>query len=133
MPPDLSASPAAPKGTLAYDSVFPERRGSQPGRRYRDWFGPDNYYIELQNNLVQSDTARNRSLLALAKENGLKAVATGNVHYHVRERHRLHDCLVAIRNCKSLEETHRERRANSEFYLRQPSELAALYSSARKR
>jgi error-prone DNA polymerase len=97
-------------------------------RRYRDWFGPDNYYIELQNNLVQGDTARNRSLLGLARENGVRVVATGNVHYHVRERHRLHDCLVAIRHCKSLEETHRERRANSEFYLRQPSELASLYS-----
>jgi error-prone DNA polymerase len=97
-------------------------------RRYRDWFGPDNYYIELQNNLVQGDTARNRSLLGLARESGVRVVATGNVHYHVRERHRLHDCLVAIRHCKSLEETHRERKANSEFYLRQPSELADLYS-----
>ena len=54
-------------------------------------------------------------------------VATGNVHYHVRERHQLQDCLVAIRHCKSLEETHRERRPNSEFYLRPVPELEALF------
>ncbi len=87
-------------------------------RQYLDWFGAENYYLELQQNLVFGDTERNKSLLALAKETGVRVVATGNVHYHVRERHQLQDCLVAIRNCKSLEETHRERRPNSEFYLR---------------
>ncbi len=96
--------------------------------QYRDWFGPRNYYLELQNNLVQGSAVRNRSLLALARQNGLNVVATGNVHYHVRERHRLHDCLVAIRHCKSLEESHLERKANSEFYLRPVSELAGLFA-----
>jgi len=95
--------------------------------RYLDWFGRDSYYLELQHNLAPGDTERNRKLIALAKEMGVKVVATGNVHYHVRERHQLQDCLVAIRHCKSLEETHRERRPNSEFYLRPESELAALF------
>jgi error-prone DNA polymerase len=97
-------------------------------RQYRDWFGPQHYYLELQNNLVQGDISRNRNLLTLAQENGLKVVATGNVHYHVRERHQLHDCLVAIRHCKSLEETHRERKANSEFYMRPVEELEELFA-----
>jgi len=66
-------------------------------------------------------------VVTLAQENGLKVVATGNVHYHVRERHQLQDCLVAIRNCRSLEETHRERRPNSEFYLRPEAELKVLF------
>jgi error-prone DNA polymerase len=96
-------------------------------KQYLDWFGPDNYYIELQQNLAFGDTARNIALLKLAKETGARVVATGNVHYHVRERHRLQDCLVAIKNCKSLEETHRERRPNSEYYLRPIEELEYLF------
>ena len=96
-------------------------------KRYLDWFGIDNYYIELQQNLAFGDTARNIALMKLAKEMGAKAVATGNVHYHVRERHRLQDCLAAVKNCKSLEETHRERRANSEYYLRSGEELESLF------
>jgi error-prone DNA polymerase len=96
-------------------------------RQYLDWFGTENYYIELQHNLAPGDTERNRRLLALAQETGVKVVATGNVHYHVQERHRLQDCLVAIKNCKSLEETHRERRPNSEFYLRSPQELETIF------
>ena len=74
-------------------------------RQYLDWFGRDNYYLELQHNLVSGDTERNRSCWLWPGKLGVKVVATGNVHYHVRERHQLQDCLVAIRHCKSLEET----------------------------
>ncbi len=95
--------------------------------KYLDWFGRDNYYIELQQNLIFGDTKRNRELVRLAREMDVRVVATGNVHYHLRERHRLQDCLVAIRHCKSLEETHRERRPNSEFYLRPKPELESLF------
>jgi error-prone DNA polymerase len=96
-------------------------------KRHMEWFGQDNYYIELQHNLAPGDSERNKRLLALAKETGARVAATGNVHYHVRERHQLQDCLVAIKNCKSLEETHRERRPNSEYYLRPPLELEAIF------
>jgi error-prone DNA polymerase len=96
-------------------------------RQYLDWFGSENYYLELQQNMVSGDTERNRKLVSLAKEIGVSLVATGNVHYHIRERHQLQDCLVSIRHCKSLEETHRERRPNSEFYLRTQVELEYLF------
>lgn len=96
-------------------------------RRYLDWFGSENYYLELQQNLAPGDTERNRRLIGLAREAGVGVVATGNVHYHIRERHDLQDCLVAIRHCKSLEETHRERRPNSEYYLRPLPELEMLF------
>lgn len=95
--------------------------------QYIEWFGTDNYYIELQQNLAFGDTARNLALMKLAKEAGAKIVATGNVHYHIRERHQLQDCLVAVKNCKSLEETHRERRPNSEYYLRPIDNLETLF------
>jgi len=94
---------------------------------YREWFGSEHVYIELQQNLVYGDTRRNRRLAALAGELGLPVVATGNVHYHLRGRHQLHDALVAIRLCRTLEETHRGRRANSEFFLKNPDEMAALF------
>jgi error-prone DNA polymerase len=97
------------------------------GRQYRDWFGPERYYIELQQNLVKGDTARIRGLAAIAGELDIPVVATNNVHYHVRERHRLHDALVAIQHNRSLEETHRERRATDEFFLKSPPEMAALF------
>jgi len=98
-------------------------------RQYLEWFG-GNYYIEIQHNLVYGDTERNKKLVTLAREMGVPVVATGNVHYHIRERHRLQDCLVATKNCKSLEETHRERRPNSEYYLRSIKELETIFKES---
>src|SRR5439155_501694 len=57
----------------------------------------------------------------------LTVVASGNEHYNPREQHRLHDVLVAIRHRTTLDGSHRVRRPNSEFYLRPPEEMAALF------
>ncbi|MDP2663552.1 MAG: PHP domain-containing protein, partial [Dehalococcoidia bacterium] len=97
-------------------------------KQYIEWFGVKNYYLELQQNLAHGDTERNRRLVDLGRELGIGVVATGNVHYHVRERHQLQDALVAIKHCKSLEESHLERRPNSEFYLRPCQELNSLFA-----
>ncbi|MEE8413919.1 MAG: DNA polymerase III subunit alpha [Dehalococcoidales bacterium] len=121
----LSGCPRGELSQMVTQKQFAE--ASSLVYQYMDWFGKDNYFIELQQNLVFGDTERNRELVRLAREAGAGLIATGNVHYHVRERHRLQDCLVAIKNCKSLEETHLERRANSEFYLRPGEEIERLF------
>ncbi|MSQ14907.1 MAG: DNA polymerase III subunit alpha [Dehalococcoidia bacterium] len=97
-------------------------------RQYREWFGQGNFYLELQQNLVYGDTERTKRLLALSKDTGIPAVATNNIHYHIRERHRLQDALVAIRECKTLDDTHRERRPNSEFFLKSTGQMSALFA-----
>ena len=98
-------------------------------RQYLEWFGTSNVYVELQQNLVQGDTQRNRRLIELSRNLCVGVVATNNVHYHIPERHRLQDALVAIKNNKSLEEAHLERRPNGHFYLKHPDEMEALFES----
>jgi error-prone DNA polymerase len=96
--------------------------------RYREWFGPANFFIELQHNLVQGDRARNRALQAIARRLHLQTVATNDVHYHLRTRHRLHDVLVAIRHRTTLDASHTLRKPNAEFYLKAPAEMAAAFA-----
>ena len=95
--------------------------------RCRNVFGKDRFFVELQRNRVRGDLAVTRALMNLAESLRLGVVATGNVHYHRRERHRLHDVLVAIRHRATLDGSHRARRPNSEFYLRPPEEVIALF------
>jgi len=94
----------------------------------RDLFGAGNTFVELQHNLVHGDTQRASRLAQLAERLGLPVVATGNVHYHVRERHRLQDAMAAVKHRTTLEASHRLRRPNSEFYLRSPEEMAAVFA-----
>ncbi len=98
-------------------------------RRYIEWFGRDNVFVELQDNLVYGDRPRNVALVGLAERESAGVVGTGNVHYHVPERHRLQDVLVAIRSRKTLDESHGERRPNAEFYLRPPGEQARRFAA----
>ncbi len=93
------------------------------------WFGPKNVFVELQDNLVFGDRARNLAMVELAGRAGVEVVGTGNVHYHTPDRHRLQDVLVAIRHRKTLDESHRERRPNAEFYLRSPAEQAERFAA----
>jgi len=103
-------------------------RARNVAARYIEVFGRSNFFLELQQNLVMGDIARNRAMAALGRELGVGIVATNNVHYHVRERHRLNDALVAIKHNKSLEATHRERRANDQFFLKSPDDMAVLFN-----
>src|SRR2546425_3810657 len=54
-------------------------------------FGHERFFVELQRNRVRGDLAVTRELHGLADDVQLGVVATGNVHYHTRALHRLHD------------------------------------------
>ncbi|HWP36498.1 MAG TPA: DNA polymerase III subunit alpha, partial [Gemmatimonadales bacterium] len=95
--------------------------------RCRAVFGPERFFVEVQRNFVRGDRDLTRALCDIADAVGLSVVATGDVHYHRRERHRLHDVLVAIRHRTTLDASHSVRRANSEFFLRPPNDVAALF------
>jgi error-prone DNA polymerase len=117
------------------DGLLPQvlaREGPLAARRLaercRAVFGVERFFVELQRNHVRGDLARTRALADLATGAGLGVVATGDVHYHRRERHRLQDVLVAIRHRTTLDASHAVRRPNSEFHLRPPAETAALFA-----
>ena len=108
-------------------------RGAAEGEallgRLREAFGPRQLYAELQDNAVRGDRSRNRSLAVLADRLGVPVVATGNVHYHERRRHRLQDVLVAIRNRSTIDDSHALRRSNSCFHLAAPGEMARRFET----
>src|SRR5438128_7486043 len=111
-------------GVLRRDGPAAARRLAE---RCRAVFGRENFYVELQRNYVRGDLALTRALKDVADSVRLSVVASGNVHYHKRERHRLHDVLVAIRHRTTLDGSHDVRRANSEFFLRPPGEVEELF------
>jgi len=95
--------------------------------RFLDAFGPWNVFVELQENSVRGDRARNRALTRLADRFAVPVVATGNVHYHRPERHRLQDVLASIRNRATLDNAHPLRRPNALFSLASAEEMAQRF------
>src|SRR5574341_396753 len=73
---------------LAAEGLTAARRFAE---RCRALFGRERFFVELQRNAVRGDRDLTRALCDIADAVGLSVVATGDVHYHRRERHRLHD------------------------------------------
>ena len=96
--------------------------------RFRDLFGAARFWIELQRHLLSDDEALVDDLVELARHLGLGYVATNNVHYAARERHRLQDVLVCIRHLTTLQESAPLRRPNSEYYLKSAAEMAEPFA-----
>ena len=88
---------------------------------------PDRAWLAIELHHGPDDTARLQHLLALAQHCGLPAVATGDVHMHVRRRRALQDTLTAIRHRCTLAEAGAHLFPNGERHLRTREALAATY------
>ena len=95
--------------------------------RYRDYFGPDGVFVELQRNFLRGDRERNQALTALAHEVGTPVVATGDVLYHEPSRYRLQHALVAAKHNTTLDQALRHIQPNCEFYLKSPAQMEELF------
>src|SRR6266566_8426266 len=104
------------------------RAAGKVAHQFKEMFGKEQFFVEIQRNRVRGDLAVSRSLIDIANSVQLAVVPTGNVLYHTRELHRLHDIMVAIRHRTTLDGSHRVRNPNSEFYLRPLEEVVALFA-----
>jgi error-prone DNA polymerase len=73
------------------------------------------------------DALRLQQLRAIARQTGVRLVAAGNVHMHVRSRKPLHDVLTAIKLGKTVHECGFELQVNAEAHLRPRMRLAEIY------
>ena len=94
---------------------------------YRDCFGPDRVYVEVQQNLLEGDTRRNRELACLAHAEGVPVVATNDVHYHAPERYRLQNALVAAKHNITMDQALRYIRPNHHLTLKSPGQMGRLF------
>ena len=96
-----------------------------------DWFkqvfGPEHYFLELQNHGIPEQAKVNRALIPWAKEFGLKTVASNDVHYVEKGHWRAHDCLICIGTQAQLSDSKRMRYQEAQFYLRSGDEMKAIF------
>jgi error-prone DNA polymerase len=96
---------------------------------YRELFGPDRFWIELQHHLLPDDDDLVAGLAVLAQRVGVGYVATNNVHYATRDRRALQDVLVCIKHGVTLGDTQHQRRPTSEYYLKDARRVAPLLAA----
>ena len=88
---------------------------------------PGRCWLAVELHAGHDDAARLHALLALAEASGLPAVATGDVHMHVRGRRALQDTLTALRHHSTVFTAGRQLFPNGERHLRTRLRLARIY------
>jgi DNA polymerase-3 subunit alpha len=104
------------------------RRARKVASWYRDVFGPDSYFLELQEHDIPEMESVNRELVEMSRQTGIPLIATNDAHYVRRDQARAHEVLLSIQTGKTMTDPSRMRMNNDSYYLRSPDEMAALFS-----
>jgi DNA polymerase-3 subunit alpha len=104
----------------------------EAARKQLDWyyevFGPEHFYLELQEHDMPELEQINKTLIDLGHHYQAKFVATNDVHYITQEDARLQDILLAIQTGCVLSDPNRMRMSSETFYLRSPDEMSKIFS-----
>ena len=97
---------------------------------YREIFGEENYFLELQDHGLPEQAMVNQQLLRMSEELGIELVATNDVHYTYAEDEKPHDILLCIQTGKKLSDENRMRYEGGQFYVKSPEEMERLFPYA---
>lgn len=107
------------------------RRDRAAAERVADWylalFGPERFFIELQDHGIEEQRTINPELIDIARRKGVGLIATNDVHYLRHEDAEAHDVLCCIQTKATQDEADRFRFPTDQFYLKTPAEMAALF------
>jgi len=95
---------------------------------YYDVFGPDRFFVELQQHNIKEITDLNRRLVEMGARYSARFIATNDVHYINPEDARLQDILLAIQTQTVLSDPNRMRMTDESYYLRTPDEMSRLFA-----
>ena len=96
---------------------------------FRDLFGQDSYYIEIQDHGLAEQRAVLPGLIRLSRETGIPLVATNDSHYLRREDAKMQGALICIQTGKTLADEDKMEFETEEFYVKSGDEMYELFAS----
>lgn len=111
------------------------RKGDYDGAKeaaikYRDVFGEDNYFLEMQDHGIPDQATVNAGIMRLSKELGIPMVVTNDSHYIYAEDWEAHDVLLCIQTNRKVQDENRMRYDGGQYYLKSKEEMAELFPYA---
>jgi len=108
--------------------------GNEEGARqracfYRELFGAQNFYLELQHNAIPEQARVNKALIRMSRETGIPLVATNDAHYLNAEDASWHEILLCVQTKSSMSDPKRYRFGAADFYFRSPEEMDRLFGA----
>ncbi len=95
--------------------------------RYREIFGPENFFLEIQDHGLENQHYVNPQIIRLSKETGIPLVVTNDCHYIEKEDSAMHHVLICIQTGRTVEDEDTLEFGSEEFYVKSEAEMRALF------
>ncbi|MEF2884422.1 MAG: PHP domain-containing protein, partial [Ruminococcus sp.] len=100
----------------------------QKAEYYRDLFGRDSFFVELQDHGIPEQRRIIPDLVRIAEEIGVGIVATNDSHYIEKDDSKTHSILLCVQTNRTLDDPDRMEFQTNEFYLKDEEEMYELFS-----
>jgi DNA polymerase III subunit alpha len=94
---------------------------------YRDIFGAENYFLEVQRHGIAEQEPVNQALIGFGKEFGLRLAATNDLHYVEKGDADAHDVLLCLQTGALYDDPNRWRFGSQDFYVKTAEQMAAVF------
>jgi DNA polymerase-3 subunit alpha len=102
-------------------------RARYAASEYREIFGHENYYLEIQDHTLVKQQIVNEQLAKLSRDLNLPLVATNDVHYLNAEDADPHQVLLCIQTSTTLDDPKKMNYGAKEFFLKTQEEMARVF------
>jgi len=93
----------------------------------RDIFGAEDFYLELNDHMLEQNQMLNSQLKEFSEELGIQMVATNDVHFLHKQDAEAHDVLICIGEGRLIIDENRKRYP-VEHYFKTPEEMRTLFA-----
>src|SRR6266480_1949428 len=97
---------------------------------YRDIFGKENFYLEIQDQGLEMEHRIRPQLFQLEKDLGVSMVATNDSHYLCEDDAHAQDVMLCIQTGKSIQDTNRMKFQGSGFYVKSHEEMYQVFKDS---
>ncbi len=97
--------------------------------KYKNLFGAENYYIEVQNHGMKEQLQILPQLYRLANEAGVELAATNDCHYERKDDAKMQNVLICIQTNHVIGEENPLSFPTDEFYMKSGDEMKELFSA----
>lgn len=124
----LSACLAGEVPRLINQGMYDEAK--EVALKYRNLFGADNYYLEIQDHGIPDQRNVNAGIMRISKETGIPLVATNDCHYTLARDAEFHDVLLCIQTDSLITDSNRMRYEGGQYYVKSEEEMKELFPYA---
>ncbi|MFZ5646740.1 MAG: DNA polymerase III subunit alpha, partial [Bacillota bacterium] len=100
---------------------------AEAAAQYREIFGGENFFLELQDHGFEEQRTANRELVNISGRTGIPLVVTNDVHYVDKTHAEMQDVLLCIQTGKTVDDPDRMKFQSQELYLKSREEMHLLF------